>query len=484
MGHTTDSVFASSGDWVDDSELSLVYSGNVNWNNAGSNNWVELQFNSSFTYNGVDNLVVAVVDNTGTEAPSGYNVQRFRTHNVTGNKSLLWNTDDEQVDISSPSAGQTATYRNNIRLISCGLVCSEPTALQVQSDRTTATLLWDGIGNYEVAYKETMVNEWATEILVQNTNTYTFVNLYPETSYEFRVRKVCDSITYSDWVLATVVTLEYPCTTPTSVSAENITYSLALISWQTDAEEAEAYRVAYGYGNDQSTWDTIVTTTSTATLANLYPSTQYTVYVQCVCNQAVEVYSEWTEAYTFQTSSCNGVTDVVVNGISSNSATISWTPAEGQTEWEISYGIEGFAEGNGTNEIVTGTPSFTIQGLESDVVYDVYVRNICAEGVYSAWSANVQFRTTVGINSVPGNELNVQIYPNPVADETTISVDGISGKVEFILMDINGRTIENESINCEGSLVKTINVTNLAKGTYFVHIYNDNFNTTRKLIVK
>ena len=484
LGHTADTVFASANDWVDDSELSLVYSGNVNWNNGGSNNWVEIQFDSSFAYNGVDNLVVAVVDNTGTEAPSGFQVQRFRTHTVAGNKSLSWNTDDEQVDISSPSAGSTAAYRNNIRLISCGLVCSEPTALQVQSDRTTATLLWDGIGNYEVAYKETMVNEWATEILVQNTNTYTFVNLYPETSYEFRVRKVCDSITYSDWVLATVVTLEYPCTTPTSVSAENITYSLALISWQTDAEEAEAYRVAYGYGNDQSTWDTIVTTTSTATLVNLYPSTQYTVYVQRVCNQAVEVYSEWTEAYTFQTISCDGVGNVVVSGIESSSATVSWTPIEGQIKWEIAYGPEGFDEENGTNQIVDTTPSFTIQGLESDMPYDVYVRAICDEGVYSAWSANVQFRTTVGINSVPGNELNVQIYPNPVADETTISVDGISGKVEFILMDINGRTIENESINCEGSLVKTINVTNLAKGTYFVHIYNDNFNTTRKLIVK
>jgi hypothetical protein len=445
---------------------------------------VEIQFDSSFAYNGVDNLVVAVVDNTGTEAPSGFQVQRFRTHTVAGNKSLSWNTDDEQVDISSPSAGSTAAYRNNIRLISCGLVCSEPTALQVQSDRTTATLLWDGIGNYEVAYKETMVNEWATEILVQNTNTYTFVNLYPETSYEFRVRKVCDSITYSDWVLATVVTLEYPCTTPTSVSAENITYSLALISWQTDAEEAEAYRVAYGYGNDQSTWDTIVTTTSTATLANLYPSTQYTVYVQRVCNQAVEVYSEWTEAYTFQTILCDGVGNVVVSGIESSSATVSWTPIEGQIKWEIAYGPEGFDEENGTNQIVDTTPSFTIQGLESDMPYDVYVRAICDEGVYSAWSAKVQFRTTVSISSVVDNDLNVQIYPNPAASETTISVDGITGKVEFVMVDINGRTIESESINCEGSLVKIISVSNLAKGAYFVHIYNDDFNTTRKLIVK
>ena len=47
---------------------------------------------------------------------------------------------------------------------------------------------------------------------------------------------------------------------------------------------------------------------------------------------------------------------------------------------------------------------------------------------------------------------------------------------------MNGRMIV--TIACEGSLVKSIDVSNLAKGAYFVHIYNDNFNTTRKLIVK
>jgi hypothetical protein len=271
---------------------------------------------------------------------------------------------------------------------------------------------------------------------------------------------------------------------PTSVAADDITYSSALISWDTGDEEAEGWRVAYGYGNDQSVWDTIMITASTATLVNLYPSTQYTVYVQRVCNQAVEVYSEWTEACTFQTISCDGVGKVVVSGIESSSATVSWTPIEGQIKWEIAYGPEGFDEENGTNQIVDTTPSFTIQGLESDMRYDVYVRAICDEGVYSAWSAKVQFRTTVSISSVVDNDLNVQIYPNPAASETTISVDGITGKVEFVMVDINGRTIESESINCEGSLVKIISVSNLAKGAYFVHIYNDDFNTTRKLIVK
>ena len=484
LGHTTDSVFASAGDWIDDSELHLVYNGNVNWNNTGSGNWVEIQFSSSFAYNGVDNLVVAIVDNTGTEAPSGFQVQRFSTHNVVGNKSLLWNVDDEQVDISSPSSGRTATYRNNIRLISCGLVCLKPDSLQVQTDRTSATLMWNGVGSYEVAYKETISNEWETEVFVQNTNTYTFVNLYPETAYEFRIRKVCDSVTYSDWILATAVTLEYPCAVPVGVSVEDITYSSAVVSWEVNEEDAESWRIAYGYGNDQSAWDTVVVTTPVATLINLYPSTQYAVYVQRVCNQAVEVYSEWSDVFTFSTAVCEGVTNVIASDVTSNSAIINWTQGSNQTKWEIAYGQEGFTEGNGTNEIVSTTPSFSIQGLESDMIYDVYVRNICDEGVYSAWSAKLQFRTTVAINSVSDDDLNVIIYPNPATNETIISVDRISGQVEFVVVDINGRIIEAESIRCEGSLLKNINVRNLAKGTYFIHIYNDDFNTTRKLVVK
>ncbi len=484
LGHTTDSVFASNNDWIDDSVLNLVYSGNVNWNNAGSNNWVELQFSSSFTYNGVDNLVVALVDNTGTEAPSGSFVQRFRTHNVAGNKSLLWNTDDEQVDISLPSSGQTATYRNNIRLVSCGLACSEPTVLQVQPDKTSVLLSWEGVGNYELAYKEDTATDWETEVSVQNANTYTFVNLYPETGYEFRIRKVCDSATYSDWVLATAITLEYPCAMPTSVAADDITYFSAVISWETGDEEAEAWKVAYGYGNDASGWDTVDVTSASVNLTGLFNNTEYTVRVRAYCSVEADVYSEWSEGFTFRTASCATVSNVASSAVSNSGATISWTPGASETKWEIAYGMEGFNESTVTPTVVEGNPTYTITGLESDFTYDVYVRAVCAEGVTSVWSNKIQFRTTVGINTASADNVRVQIYPNPANSEATVSVDGVNGKVEFVVADMNGRMIVTETINCEGSLVKTIDVSNLAKGAYFVHIYNDNFNTTRKLIVK
>ena len=122
--------------------------------------------------------------------------------------------------------------------------------------------------------------------------------------------------------------------------------------------------------------------------------------------------------------------------------------------------------------------------MESDATYDLYIRNICADGIYSPWTEKYQFNTTVGINTAVADNVNVNIYPNPANTEATIAVEGINGKVEFAVADMNGRMIVTETINCEGQLVKTIDVSNLAKGAYFVHIYNDNFNTTRKLIVK
>ena len=162
-----------------------------------------------------------------------------------------------------------------------------------------------------------------------------------------------------------------------------------------------------------------------------------------------------------------------------------WSAAAGQTKWQISYGFEGVNEENGIIVNVEGTPSYTLEGLDYETTYDVYVRAICADGIYSAWTERAQFTTDpIGINTASNDNVSVRIYPNPANTEATITVEGISGKVEFVVADMNGRMIVTETIACEGSLVKSIDVSNLAKGAYFVHIYNDNFNTTRKLIVK
>ena len=267
-----------------------------------------------------------------------------------------------------------------------------------------------------------------------------------------------------------------PCELPTNITASNITYTSATIGWTAPENQIE-WEVRYMTGSRDTT---IITNSNPVVLEHLY-SGEYQVWVRAFCGN--DTYSEWTDVFTFSTTACEMPSNVAVSNVTNSSAVVTWTSTA--QKWEISYGMEGVNEENGTKVTVEGTASYTIEGLDYETTYDVYVRAICEDGVYSAWTPRTQFTTDgIGINSAATDNVDVRIYPNPANTEATITVDGINGKVEFVVADMNGRMIATETITCEGSLVKTIDVSNLAKGAYFVHIYNDNFNTTRKLIVK
>jgi len=66
LGHTQTSQFNNSMDFVPSSNLTLVYSGNINPSNDEDEGWVIIPFSTNFNYNGTDNLVVVIDDNSGT----------------------------------------------------------------------------------------------------------------------------------------------------------------------------------------------------------------------------------------------------------------------------------------------------------------------------------------------------------------------------------------------------------------------------------
>ncbi|MBO7227642.1 MAG: fibronectin type III domain-containing protein [Bacteroidales bacterium] len=373
---------------------------------------------------------------------------------------------------------------DNFRILAPESSCATP-VVTVAAGSTSAVLTFDAVGNYEVSYKAAADAVWSPEAQVSNASSYTITGLAPEANYEYRVRRLCDDATTSNWAMGTFMTEELPCLAPTAITASNIEMTSATISWTSATASQEAWQVAYGYGHDASAWDTIMVTAATANLTGLYANTQYSVLVRTVCSISSGIYSDWSDPFTFNTAACAIPTNVVASNVTASAATITWSAAAGQTKWQISYGFEGVNEENGTIVNVEGTPSYTLEGLDYETTYDVYVRAICADGIYSAWTQRSQFTTDgIGIDAASNDNVSVRIYPNPANTEATITVEGISGKVEFVVADMNGRMIVTETIACEGSLVKSIDVSNLAKGAYFVHIYNDNFNTTRKLIVK
>ena len=113
----------------------------------------------------------------------------------------------------------------------------------------------------------------------------------------------------------------------------------------------------------------------------------------------------------------------------------------------------------------------------------MYVRALCDQSTYSDWSAVRTFTTgTVGIDEANG--ASCTIYPNPTSAATTISVSGVNGSVRITVVDMNGRTVASETIDCSSDCEKTLDVDNLSQGAYFVRITGENVNMIRKLIVR
>lgn len=134
FAHTQKDEFEySTGDFVDVEDLTKVYSGNVSFDEESG--WITLVFDTPFVYNGTDNLVVAVVDNTGDEASS----ISFGCSDITRSRAVAI-AEYYSGSISSTSeASQKALcyYRNNIRF---GLEYIEPPAHIVDTIETDAYL--------------------------------------------------------------------------------------------------------------------------------------------------------------------------------------------------------------------------------------------------------------------------------------------------------------------------------------------------------
>jgi hypothetical protein len=111
MGHTTKTAFASTSDYVPFASLTQVYSGTVTF---ATGSWYTFDLTTPFSYNGTDNLVIAVDKTTGTWT-SG---PGFYCSAVTGNRSVYYYQDSIDVLPSAPTAYSMAVtpYVPNVQI--------------------------------------------------------------------------------------------------------------------------------------------------------------------------------------------------------------------------------------------------------------------------------------------------------------------------------------------------------------------------------
>ena len=201
LGHTDQINYASSSDYVSGTHFIKVFDGHITLTNTGKNNWVNINFTTPFVYDHERNLVVTVIDKTGSYTASG---DKFRTHATNGNKSIFFYRQGSTPFTLSPSGmGGTAPFRNNVKFIApCeDLSCYPPDLVVDHIESSSMVFQIAPVASetaWEVEYKLSEETDWISLGIV-NTTTNTISNLDFHSQYDLRVRSVCDTFDMSNW---------------------------------------------------------------------------------------------------------------------------------------------------------------------------------------------------------------------------------------------------------------------------------------------
>lgn len=211
LGHTTDTAFSSINDYIALDQLTLVYNRKTtSFSNAGAGNWVTLDFDTYFSYNGSENLVVAVYQS------NSYNftpAESFQTHSTSDNRAIYF-AQEHAIPLINPTSvypRDVMGNRNNIRFHECSadLSCLRPNVLVVSEvTGNSADVSWveeGGSSTYFLEYKKASDLVWISEGQIASV-FYQLQSLSSGTAYEVRVAASCNSGDTTAWLTTTFVT--------------------------------------------------------------------------------------------------------------------------------------------------------------------------------------------------------------------------------------------------------------------------------------
>jgi len=208
LAHRNTSSFSSTTDWTPISDATLVYEGDL----ICSQGWNTFNFDTYFPYNGNDNLVVIVDDNSGNYDGSSY---VFNAHTLTTYSSMYYYNDGTNPDPANPPTASARSYnRNDVKFFRCSqtapMSCPRPYVYVTDANDESITIAWQANGTeneWNLEYKAEGANTWTSEGTVSTSPT-TINNLTSDVYYDIRLQAVCAATDSSEWAYTTAYT---PC---------------------------------------------------------------------------------------------------------------------------------------------------------------------------------------------------------------------------------------------------------------------------------
>ena len=207
LGHTTQSTFSSSSNYISNAGLQQVYSGNLNC----SQGWNTFVLSTPFQYNGTDNLVLVVDDNSGSYDGSEYT---FRAHNAGAVRTVYYYSDSDNPSPSDPTSDSpntsTSSNRSNVKFFNAcdnTVTCIAPNPYVTGTTDNSVTVAW-APGNTEGSWEVESSTDnmtWTAEGTATTPN-YTVSNLAPNTDHFIRIRSLCGGGESSNWMMVSART--------------------------------------------------------------------------------------------------------------------------------------------------------------------------------------------------------------------------------------------------------------------------------------
>jgi hypothetical protein len=194
MAHTAKTDFETNTDWGTIAATDKVFSGTVTYSATG--NWTTITFDTPFTYNGTDNLLIGV-----HEYKTGYNCSVFfgKTADMAGgDRSIVYRNDGTNPDPTAPpSATSRFSYINTMILGGVAQSCPAPSDLVASAvGSSTATIDWTENGTattWNALYGPVGFDPESsgTPLAVTTTPSASLTGLTPGTGYDFYVQSDC-----------------------------------------------------------------------------------------------------------------------------------------------------------------------------------------------------------------------------------------------------------------------------------------------------
>ena len=187
--------------------------------------------------------------------------------------------------------------------------------------------------------------------------------------------------------------------------------------------------------------------------------------------------------WTVDTPACLPVRDFSIMSRYGDTVMLRWSPLEGRSEFQVSYGPEGMDPDSGTLVNVTTNRWRFIDTLHTGEVMTAYVRTVCRELDtlrFSEWSEGVEWQTRVGIVQ-PDEDVRltsrIHLQPNPAKERVKVVTPcGVKGIEVYGSYGIRWREFPAGTADFD--------VSDWAKGTYVVVIRTLAGSVTKKLVVE